>query len=102
AVLVRSAVVVTLALVAWPVALAILPFILYAALAPWVMRSRIDRLGARARDALGLLSGYLTETIQGLADLVAFQAVTRRRAGFMEAVAGYQAVRLRLLGDLSA
>jgi hypothetical protein len=33
-----------------------------------------------ARDRLGLLSGYVTETIQGLSDLVAFQAVSRRRA----------------------
>jgi ATP-binding cassette subfamily B protein len=102
AVLVPSAVVLTLALVAWPLALAIVPFILYAALAPWVMRARIDRLGARARDALGLLSGYVTETIQGLSDLVAFQAVERRRQGFMDAVAAYQVIRLRLLGDLSA
>jgi ATP-binding cassette subfamily B protein len=101
AILVPSAVVLTLYFVSWPIALAILPFILYAALAPWVMRTRIDRLGARARDALGLLSGYVTETIQGLSDLVAFQAVGRRRQGFMEAVEAYQQVRLQLLGDLS-
>ena len=37
----------------------------------------IDRLGAEARDALGLLGAYVTETIQGLNDLVAFQAVGR-------------------------
>jgi ATP-binding cassette subfamily C protein CydCD len=102
AVLVPSTVVVTLAIVSWPIALAILPFILYAGLAPWVMRTRIDRLGAEARDALGLLSGYVTETIQGISDLVAFQAIGRRREGFMAAVAAYQTVRLRLLHDLTA
>jgi ATP-binding cassette subfamily C protein CydCD len=102
AILVPSAVLLTLFFVAWPIALAILPFILFAALGPWVMRSKIDRLGAVARDRLGLLAGYVTETIQGLSDLVAFQAVERRRQGFMAAVADYQAVRLRLLGDLSA
>ena len=80
AILVPSTVLLTLAIVAWPIALAILPFILYAALAPWVMRAKIDRLGAVARDRLGLLSAYVTETIQGLSDLVAFQAVGRRRA----------------------
>jgi ATP-binding cassette subfamily C protein CydCD len=79
-----------------------LPFILFAALAPWVMRARIDRLGAAARDALGFLSAYVTETIQGLSDLVAFQAVGRRRGGFMEAVRGYQGVRLKLLSDLAS
>ena len=102
AVLVPSAVLVTLAIASWPIALAILPFILYAGLAPWVMRTRIDQLGGEARDALGLLAGYVTETIQGLSDLVAFQAVSRRRDGFMDAVEAYQVVRLRLLHDLTA
>jgi ATP-binding cassette, subfamily B, bacterial len=102
AILVPSAVLVSLAVVAWPVALALLPFVLYAALAPVVMRARIDRLGAEARDALGLLSAYVTETIQGLSDLVAFQAVAGRRAGFIETVRGYQTTRLRLLSDLSS
>src|SRR5207248_247052 len=82
--------------------IALLQFVLYAALAPVVMRARIDRLGAEARDALGLLSAYVTETIQGLSDLVAFQAVAGRRAGFMETVRGYQTTRLRLLSDLSS
>ncbi|HEU0217860.1 MAG TPA: ABC transporter ATP-binding protein [Stellaceae bacterium] len=102
AILVPATVLATLFCVAWPIALAILPFILYAALAPWLLRTKIDWLGAQARDRLGLLSGYVTETIQGLSDLVAFQAVERRRAGFMQAVSDYQTVRLRLLHDLTA
>ena len=67
---------------------------LYAGLAPVVMRARIDRLGAEAREALGLLGAYVTETIQGLSDLVAFQAVAGRRDGFMDAVRDYQKTRL--------
>ncbi|MBV8121286.1 MAG: ABC transporter ATP-binding protein, partial [Alphaproteobacteria bacterium] len=63
---------------------------------------RIDRLGAQARDALGLLGAYVTETIQGLADLVAFQAVAGRRRTFMGLVRDYQKIRLELLEDLSA
>ena len=102
AVLVPSAVLIVLAVVAWPIALALLPFVLFAALAPVVMRSKIDQLGAEARDALGLLGAYVTETIQGLADLVAFQAVAGRRRGFIELVRGYQRIRLELLADLSA
>jgi ATP-binding cassette subfamily C protein CydCD len=102
AILVPSVVLATLAVVAWPIALALLPFVLYAALAPAVMRARIDRLGAEARDALGMLSAYVTETIQGLSDLVAFQAVAGRRAGFMDAVRGYQKTRVTLLSDLSS
>src|SRR5205814_9327570 len=102
ALLVPSAVLATLAVVAWPIALALLPFVLYAGLAPVVMRVRIDRLGAEAREALGLLAAYVTETIQGLSDLVAFQAVAGRRDGFMDAVRGYQKTRLTLLSDLSS
>jgi ATP-binding cassette, subfamily B, bacterial len=102
AILVPSTVLATLAVVAWPIALALLPFVLYAGLAPVLMRRRIDRLGGEAREALGLLGAHVTETIQGLSDLVAFQAVGRRRAGFMAAVQGYQQTRLRLLGDLSS
>jgi ATP-binding cassette subfamily B protein len=102
AVLVPSAVIATLAVISWPIALALLPFVLFAGLAPVLTRTRIDRLGAQARDALGLLSAYVTETIQGLSDLVAFQAVAGRRRGFMDLVRGYQRVRLQLLRDLSS
>jgi ATP-binding cassette, subfamily B, bacterial len=102
AVLVPSTVLVVLAVAAWPIALALLPFVLFAALAPVVNRARIDRLGVGARDALGLLGAYVTETIQGLSDLVAFQAVPGRRRSFMELVRSYQKIRLKLLGDLSA
>ena len=102
AVMVPTAVVLTLAFMAWPIALALLPFVLYAGLAPVVTRTRVDHLGGQARDALGLLSAYVTETIQGLSDLVAFQAVSGRRRGFMDLVRGYQRIRLELLRDLSS
>lgn len=102
AVLVPTTVLVVLAVVAWPIALALLPFVLYAAIAPWAMRRHIDRLGAEARDALGMLGAYVTETIQGLSDLVAFQAVGRRRQGFIDNQRNYQRVRLALLKDLSS
>jgi ATP-binding cassette subfamily B protein len=102
AILVPTAVLVTLALVAWPIALALLPFVLYAGLAPVLTRTRVDRLGAAARDSLGLLGAYVTETIQGLGDLVAFQALPGRRRGFMGFVRAYQRIRLDLLNDLSS
>jgi ATP-binding cassette, subfamily B, bacterial len=102
AILVPSTVLVTLAVIAWPIALALLPFVLFAGLAPVLMRTRIDRLGMQARDGLGLLGAYVTETVQGLSDLVAFQAVDGRRRGFMDLVRGYQRIRLELLRDLSS
>jgi len=101
AVLVPAAVVVTLAAFAWPTALALLPFIAVAILAPALLRRRIDRLGAAARAALGRLNAYVADTIQGLAELVAFQAVARRREEFARHVRDYQKLRLEVLHDLS-
>ena len=82
AIMVPAAVLVTLAVFAWPLALVLLPFLLFAALAPVLLRQRIDRLGAAAREALGMLNAHVADTIQGLAELIAFQAIGRRRDEF--------------------
>ncbi len=99
--LVPAAVLIALLVLAWPLAIALAPFLLYAAASPMRGRQRIDALGSAARGALGGLGAYVSETIQGMGELVAFNAAGRRRDGFMEAVRQYQATRLRLLEDLS-
>jgi len=101
AVLIPGAVLVTLAVVAWPLALALLPFLAYAAGSPVLGRRRIDGLASTARRALGELGAHATETIQGLSELIAFDATTRRRDEFMACVRQYQAMRLVLLHDLT-
>ncbi len=50
---------------------------------------------------LGELGAHATETIQGLAELMAFEATTRRRDEFMAYARRYQAMRLALLHDLT-
>jgi ATP-binding cassette subfamily C protein CydCD len=50
---------------------------------------------------LGELGAHVTETIQGLSELIAFQATARRRAEFMALARRYQQVRLALLDDLT-
>ncbi|RQR35579.1 MULTISPECIES: ABC transporter ATP-binding protein [unclassified Burkholderia] len=102
AVLVPAGVLVLLASVAWPLALVLLPFLLWAGLAPVLARRDVDRLGTGAREALGLLGAHLTETIQGLAELTAFQALARRRAAFVAQADAYRQQRAKLLDDLSA
>ncbi|MBV9522163.1 MAG: ATP-binding cassette domain-containing protein, partial [Alphaproteobacteria bacterium] len=102
AVLVPATVLASLAIIAWPTAAALLPFVLYAGLAPVLARRHIDALGTEAREALGAVAAYATETIQGLAELIAFQAVARRRDGFMAQLRSYRAVRLAVQADLSA
>lgn len=101
AVLVPAAVLAVLGAAAWPLMLALLPFLLWAGASPWLARSRVDALGSRARHALGMLGAHLSETIQGLADLVAFSATGRRRAAFLDIGRDYQRVRLALMADLS-
>ena len=101
AVLVPVAVLIALLVIAWPLALVLAPFLLHAGLSPFRGRQRIDTLGSAARGALGALSAYVAETIQGLSELAAFNATSRRAAGFIAAVRRYQTTRLTLLADLS-
>jgi ATP-binding cassette subfamily C protein CydCD len=101
AVIVPAAVLATLATFAWPAALVLVPFLLFAALAPVLLRQRIDRLGASAREALGVLNANVADTIQGLAELTAFQALTRRRGEFQQLVRNCATLRLRVLHDIS-
>ncbi|CAM4254460.1 ATP-binding cassette domain-containing protein [Bordetella muralis] len=101
AILVPVIVLAILGVAAWPLMLALLPFLLWAGLSPWLNRARVDAQGSRARQALGLLSAHLAETIQGLSDLVAFSATGRRRNAFLTICQDYQRVRLTLLADLS-
>ncbi|SEK10637.1 ABC transporter ATP-binding protein [Achromobacter sp. NFACC18-2] len=85
----------------WPVALALLPFLAYALVSPVRGRRRVDALGDKARGALGDMSAHTTDTIQGLADLTAFQATGRRRDQFLKVADQYRARRLEILRDLS-
>jgi ATP-binding cassette subfamily B protein len=101
AVLVPISVLAALLWFAWPLAFALLPFLGYAAASPLLGRKRIDRLGSAARGALGELGAHLTETIQGMVELIAFAAVTRRRSGFMQVAKRCQDMRLILMGDLA-
>ena len=101
AVLVPTAVLATLAAVAWPLAIALLPFLAYAGASPLRGRRRIDRLASAARGALGELGAHATETIQGLAELTAFDATIRRRTDFMDLARRTQEMRLALMGDLT-
>jgi ATP-binding cassette subfamily B protein len=101
AVLVPATVLGVLLAIAWPLALVLMPFLAYAMLSPLRGRARIDRLGTQAREALGTLGGHVTETIQGLADLLAFQATNRRRDDFAALARVYGRDRLALLSDLS-
>src|SRR5690606_10765268 len=86
----------------WPVALALLPFLLYAMLSPFLRRAHIDGLGGHASRWMGEMSAHLADSIQGLSELRVLQATPRQRARLMEVGSRYCAHRLALLRSLAS
>ena len=101
AVLVPAVVIVALAVFGWPMAAALAPFLALIGLSPFVMRKRIDTLGARAREALGELNAHAVDTIQGLGEIVAFQQAAARGDAFIERIRRYHEIRLPFFSDLT-
>jgi ATP-binding cassette subfamily B protein len=101
AVLIPAAVLVILATFAWPIALALLPFLAFAGLHPVLVRKRIDDLGSRARESLGDLNAHAVDSVQGLAEIVAFQQVETRGDAFAAKVHDYVNRRMPLFRDLT-
>jgi len=101
AVLVPVGVLVTLASFGWPLALALLPFLAWAALTPVLGRSRIDRLGSRAREVSGDLAAHAVDSVQGLGEIVAFRHVRARGEEFAAKAREYFRARMPFLHDLA-
>ncbi|MDE0389438.1 MAG: thiol reductant ABC exporter subunit CydC [Rhodospirillales bacterium] len=101
AILVPAAVMATLLVYGWPTAAALAPFILLVGLSPFLLRKRLDRLGGRAREMLGLLNAHAVDTIQGLTELLAFGQQGARRKVFLDIVRGHHRVRIPYYRDLT-
>ncbi|HSE03188.1 MAG TPA: ABC transporter ATP-binding protein [Methylomirabilota bacterium] len=101
AVLVPAVVLATLGAFGWPMALAVLPFLAYAALSPVLGRTRIDRLSARAREASGELNAHAVDSVQGLAEIVAIQQEAERGRALSERAMAYAGARMPFLADLA-
>ncbi len=82
-------------------AAALAPFLGLVALSPFMMRKRVDELGSRAREALGELNAHAVDTIQGLAEIVAFQRTSERRAELISRTENHHIVRLPFFRDLT-
>src|SRR5438094_3053171 len=101
AILVPVGVLATLGAFGWPLALALLPFLAYAALTPVLARGRIDSLGSRAREVSGDLNAHAVDSVQGLGEIVAFQQVGARGQEQAAKAQEYVAVRMPFLRDLT-
>ena len=101
AVLVPAVVLGTLGWFGWPMALALVPFLAVVALSPFFARHRIDTLGSRAREAFGDMNAHAVDTIQGLAEIVAFQRTGTRAAEFVARIERHTGLRLPFFSDLT-
>ena len=101
AVLVPGVVIGTLAWFGWPMALALIPFLALVALSPFLARHRIDTLGSRAREAFGDMNAHAVDTIQGLAEIIAFQRTGIRAAEFVARIERHTGLRLPFFSDLT-
>ena len=101
ALLVPAAVMVTLLIHGWPMAAALAPFIALVGLSPFFLRKRLDALGSRAREMLGLLNAHAVDTLQGLTELLAFRQEAARRATFLSFVRAHHRARLPYYRDLA-
>ena len=101
AVLVPAAVLVVLGWASPWIALALLPFLIAVALSPFLMRGRVDRLGSQAREASGELGAFAVDSVQGLAEIVAFQEEDARGKRLDALSDRMIALRLPFYGELS-
>ena len=85
----------------WPMAVALLPFLIIVALSPVMLRSRLDRLGSQAREALGELNAFTADSIQGLGEILAFRQIGQRRGLFVSIAETVYRARLPFFRDLT-
>ena len=84
AIVVPGVVVAVLAVIAWPMAIAVAPFLVAVALSPFFAQRRSERLGEELREQLGDVHAHMVDSIQGMREIVAF-GQGRSRTGEMVA-----------------
>ena len=71
-ILVPTALLIGLAVVAWPLAVVLLPFLVLVASLPLLGRRWVDPVAAEVRREHGWVNAHLVDSIQGLRELIAF------------------------------
>ena len=101
AVLIPAAVLVALGAYGAALVLVLLPFLLYTTFVPILGRGRIDRLGSHAREASGDLNAHVVDTVQGLAEIVAYRRVSAWGDALGAKARRFYDLRLPFLRDLA-
>ena len=99
AVLVPAAVLVTLGLIAWPLALVLAPFLLAVAVSPFIAQKRSERLGEELRDQIGEIHAHMVDSIQGLREVSAFGQGPARAAEMVRQGWRFAHFQLRFLKE---
>src|SRR5919202_641612 len=71
-ILVPTALLIGLAVVAWPLAVVLLPFLVLVASLPLLGRRWVDPVASEVRREHGLVNAHLVDSVQGLRELIAF------------------------------
>ena len=100
-ILIPAAVVVILSATSFWMTLALLPFLIAVGLSPFLMRNKVDRLGSKAREAAGELSAHAIDSVQGLAEIVAYQQGSNRGRSFEELTDRHISLRLPFFRELT-
>ena len=100
-ILIPLAVITFMTTVSFWMALTLLPFLLAVGFSPLLMRGKVDRLGSKAREAAGELSAHAIDTIQGIAEIVAFQQGFNRGKVFEELTNRHISLRLPFFRELT-
>ena len=72
AIIVPAGVLITLAVIAWPIAALAAPFLVAVAVSPFFAQKRSERLGEELRGRLGEIHAHMVDSIQGMREIAAF------------------------------
>ena len=84
-----------LALYSWPLALVLLPFLVAVGLSPSYIGRRTERLGNELRKQLGEVNAHMTDSVQGLREVVAFSRGPERLDEIVEKSRALTGLQLR-------
>ena len=101
AVTVPGAVLVTLAIFQWPLAIILLPFLFLVALTPFYANKTLDRVASRSRQQLGEINAHMVDSVQGMREIVAFGHEEQRLAEVQENQRKFAAYRITFFKHLT-
>ena len=80
AVVVPAGVLAVLAVIAWPLALVLAPFLVAVAISPLIAQARSEQLATEVRERLGDIHAHMVDSLQGLREVSAFGRGPSRQA----------------------